>query len=221
MLLAGLSFCLVLSIAILFLTQQYWLPALAQKFGMESSIQEPYPTYTPPPTYTFFPTYTEFYGYSSSLTPGYIQKLLSNYEMTITIPSDWNIWETNPRKYDGYGDTCYDYLIDSPDYQHEIKISVICGGHGAVPAPCPPDIEIIAPIQDSKIIRLPDPDLPNKFIYATAKFMPECASPIPESVWLKFHGELHDYYISYQYNGDKRPDLVLADEIVLSFLNNP
>lgn len=226
-LLAGACLCLVLLISILVFTQQSWLPLLAQQFDNVTGGQDPYPTYTELPTYTFFPTYTELARFVISdtpqvtATPGFRTELLPNYEMTVVIPSDWNVWETNPRKYDGYGDTCYDYLIDSPDYRHEVKISVVCGGHGAAPSPCPSDFEIVAPIREKTLIRFPDKELPRKYIYASATFSPGCTAPSPESIWMKFHGELHDFYVSYQYVGDGSPDFALADGIVLSFLGNP
>ncbi|HEX7540788.1 MAG TPA: hypothetical protein VF352_01540 [Anaerolineales bacterium] len=78
--------------------------------------------------------------------------------------------ETNPRKYDGYGDTCVDYLIDSPDYAHEIKIYVTCGAWDATPYPCPENTVALEDIQGSTIVRIPDQYTPNKYHYATAYY---------------------------------------------------
>jgi hypothetical protein len=142
--------------------------------------------------------------------------------MGISIPSNWNVWETNPRKYDGVGDTCFDYLVDSPDYKHEIKIYVTCGAWDAMPSPCQQDTVYLEKIQDVTIVRFPDQDIPNKYYYATAYVNAECTVPNPPSIWLKFHGELHAFLIMYSYNGnDGNIDLPLADTIVLSFLHNP
>jgi hypothetical protein len=194
-------------------TRSVWVPFVASVMPSNRPSQTAYPTYTLLPTYTLVPTQRLIN------TPEFKTGYLPNYNMHITIPSSWNIWETNPRKYNGDGPTCYDYLIDSPDYQQEIKIYVICGGWDTQDTNCPNGTVSIGEIQATKIVRFPDKLTPNKYIYATSYLSGECMVPGEASVWLKFHGEVKAYFITYSYSGNANLDL--ADSIVLSFLHNP
>jgi hypothetical protein len=194
-------------------TSSVWVPYVASAMPGNRASQTAYPTYTPLPTYTLAATQKII------STPEFITGYLPNYNMNISIPNNWNIWEVNPRKYDGYGDTCYDYLIDSPDYQQEVKIYVICGAWGSAGDFCPAGVVSIGIIQNTSIVRFPDPSTTKKYIYATSYGEAECSIPGEASVWLKFQGELHPYFITYSYSGNA--DLELADSIVLSFLHNP
>jgi hypothetical protein len=200
-------------------TRSIWVPFVASVMPSNKPSQTPYPTYTPLPTYTVISTSTIFPTPSLANTPEFITGYLPNYDMMVTIPSNWNIWETNPRKYNGDGATCYDYLIDSPDYQQEVKIYVICGGWDTLDMACPSGTVAIGEIQATKIVRFPDKLNPNKYIYASSYLTGDCMVPGEASVWLKFHGELQAYFINYSYSGNANLDL--ADSIILSFLHNP
>lgn len=79
------------------------------------------------------------------------------YDLTVIIPSEWQIHEINRREEDkmfgaGIGHDCADYMIVSPDGSQTLFLKMPCEMSDGGPGPCPPNMTTVEPVNDKAFI---------------------------------------------------------------------